>query len=257
MERGMDHADLLIIRAPKPTLIIATTGDYFSIQGFRETAHEVSKIYKAYGKEDNFYTAEDVLQRHGTTKKNREAMYAFFQKFLDNPGNSIDEEVEFLSKEEMQVTNTGQVFTSLKGETVFSLTEKETKKLFNELQSSRNNLKKHLPEVLISAKKLSGYRNPGEINKSVYTGSIQRDGYNIDKYFVKGEGNYVIPYLLMVPETPNNKALLYLHPLGKLAEASVGGEMEWFVKNGYTVLAPDLIGTGETGPGIFHGDSYI
>ncbi|MBN1183854.1 MAG: acetylxylan esterase [Bacteroidales bacterium] len=52
--RGIDHADLLLVRAPKPTLIIATTGDYFSIQGFRETAEEVSGIYKAYDKEDNF-----------------------------------------------------------------------------------------------------------------------------------------------------------------------------------------------------------
>jgi len=112
--RGIDHADLLLVRAPKPTLIIATTGDYFSIQGFRETAKEVSRIYKAYGKEDNFGTAEDILPRHGTTKKNREAMYAFFQKFLDNPGNSNDEEVEFLSKEEIQVTATGQVLLPLK-----------------------------------------------------------------------------------------------------------------------------------------------
>src|SRR5690606_1043359 len=30
-----------------------------------------------------------------------------------------------------------------------------------------------------------------------------------------------------------------------------------FVKKGFTVLAPDLIGTGEMGPGVFKGDSYI
>jgi hypothetical protein len=33
--------------------------------------------------------------------------------------------------------------------------------------------------------------------------------------------------------------------------------MEWFVKNGFTVLAPDLIGTGEMGPGNFQGDAFI
>ena len=33
--------------------------------------------------------------------------------------------------------------------------------------------------------------------------------------------------------------------------------MEWFVKKGFTVLAPDLIGVGEMGPGVFEGDSYI
>lgn len=33
--------------------------------------------------------------------------------------------------------------------------------------------------------------------------------------------------------------------------------MEWFAMQGFTVLAPDLAGTGETGPGVFRGDSYI
>ena len=255
--RGIDHADLLLVRAPKPALIIATTGDYFSIQGFRETAAEVSGIYKAYDKEDNFAAAEDVLPRHGTTKKNREAMYAFFQKFLDNPGNSDDDEVKFLSKEEMQVTSTGQVATSFGGETVFSLNCRETEKLVTDLQTSRNDLTKHLSAVLNSAKKLSGYQEPFVLNEPVFTGSVPRETYVVEKYFVKGEGDYIIPYLLMIPDKPNNKSLIYLHPSGKSAEAFTGGEMEWFVSNGFTVLAPDLIGTGETGPGDFRGDSYI
>jgi hypothetical protein len=79
----------------------------------------------------------------------------------------------------------------------------------------------------------------------------------IEKYFLKGEGNYVIPYLLMIPAMTNHKALIYLHPSGKSVEASFGGEMEWFVSNGFTVLAPDMIGIGEMGPGDFKGDAYI
>jgi hypothetical protein len=61
----------------------------------------------------------------------------------------------------------------------------------------------------------------------------------------------------MKPENSNHKALIYLHPSGKSAEALPGGEMEWFVKNGFTVLAPDLLGIGEMGPGKYRGDSYI
>jgi hypothetical protein len=48
-----------------------------------------------------------------------------------------------------------------------------------------------------------------------------------------------------------------LHPSGKSADASEANEIEWFVRNGFTVLAPDLIGIGEMGPGIFKGDAYI
>jgi hypothetical protein len=255
--RGIDLADLLLIRAPKPTLIIATTGDYFGIQGFRESAKEATNIYKAYDKEADFETAEDILPRHGATLKNREAMYAFFQKSLNNPGISREENISPLTEEEMQVTKTGQVYTSFEGETVFSLNYKEAEKLVAKLQSSRNDLRRHLSEVLNSAKMLSGYQEPLVIHEPVFTGRVQREGYIIDKYFVKGEGDYIIPYLLMIPDKQNHKALIYLHPSGKSAEASVGGEMEWFVSNGFTVLAPDMIGVGETGPGDFQGDSYI
>src|SRR5450759_584706 len=254
--RGIDHADLLLVRAPKPALMITTTRDMFSIQGAKETEKEVSGIYKAYGKEENFSRVEDDSP-HASTKKNREAMYAFFQKHFNIPGNSNDETIKTLTAEERQVTTTGKVSSSLGGETVFSLNRKEAEKLVNELQSSRNDLTRHLPEVLNSAKKLSGYQEPSEINEPVFTGRFQREGYVIEKYFVKGEGNYVIPYLLMIPTKPNNKGIIYLHPSGKSVEASVGGEMEWFVSNGFTVLAPDMIGVGEMGPGIFGGDAYI
>ena len=82
---GLDHPDFLLVRAPKPALMITTTRDMFSIQGVRETEKQVSRIYKAYGKEDNFGRSEDDAP-HASTKKNREAMNAFFQKHLNNPG---------------------------------------------------------------------------------------------------------------------------------------------------------------------------
>jgi hypothetical protein len=256
IERGIDHADLLAVRAPKPTLMITTTRDMFSIQGARETAKEVSGIYKAYGKEDNFSMVEDDAP-HASTEKNREAMYAFFQRHLDNPGNPEDQEVEILSAEEIRVTETGQVSTSLGGETVFSLNRKDAEKLVDELESSRRKVNRHISGALKAAKELSGYEEPAVVEEPVFTGRIQADGYVVEKYFVKGEGDYVIPYLLMVPDKSNNKGVIYLHPLGKSAEASKGGEIEQLVSKGFTVLVPDMIGQGEMGQGDFRGDAYI
>ena len=254
--RGIDQADLLLVRAPKPALMITTTRDFFSIQGAMETEKEVSDIYTAYGKTDNFGRAEDDAP-HESTRKNREALYSFFQNHLNNPGNPDDQKLQTLTAAEMQVTATGQVSTSLGGETVFSLNAKEAEKLITELQASRKDLPGHLSGIVKSAKKLSGYHEPSEINKPVFTGRNKREGYVIEQYFVKGEGDYIIPYLLMIPAKPNSKAVIYLHPSGKSAEVSVGGEMEWFVHNGITVLAPDMIGVGETGPGNYEGDAYL
>jgi hypothetical protein len=256
ISHGIDHADLLAVRAPKPALMITTTRDMFSIQGARETEKEVSLIYSAYGREADFGRAEDDSS-HASTRKNREAMYVFFQKYLKNPGNPKDESVRLLTPDEMKVTATGQVSTSFAGETVFSLNLKEADRLEAKLKSARSDPGKYLPAVLLSAKRLSGYHEPSVTGQPVFSGRYRKDGYVIEKYFIKGEGNYIIPYLLMIPAEPGEKALIYLHPSGKLAEASSGGEMEWFVRHGFTVLAPDMVGTGETGPGIFQGDAYI
>ncbi|MEX2381959.1 MAG: acetylxylan esterase [Opitutales bacterium] len=245
---GLDHADFLVARAPMPALLIATTEDFFSIQGSREAAKEVSALYNAYGKEDYFAMTEDAGS-HQSTPKNREAMYAFFQEHLENPGSPDDVDVEILTDAEIQATPTGQVSTSFQGETVFSLNRMEAEELMRNLQALRDDPETHLPDILKSAKNLSGYQAPEAVSEPVFTGRIQRDGYMIEKYFIPGEGDYVIPYLLMVPETPNNRGLIYLHPAGKAAEAAEGGEMEWFVRNGFTVLAPDMLGTGELGPG--------
>jgi hypothetical protein len=216
----------------------------------------VSLVYKAFGEEKSFGRAEDDTS-HASTRKNRESMYAFFQKYLGNPGNPKDETVKILTAQEMQVTATGQVSTSLGGETVFSLNRKEAEKLEAKLKASRAASESYNTEVISSAKKLSGYRDPSEADEPVFSGRYQKEGYVIEKYFVKGEGNYIIPYLLMKPTGAVTKAVIYLHPSGKSAEASAGGEMEWFVRHGFTVLAPDIIGVGEMGPGVFRGDAYI
>jgi cephalosporin-C deacetylase-like acetyl esterase len=256
ISRGLDHPDFLIVRAPKPALLITTTRDMFSIMGAMETEKEVSKIYNAYEKGENFSRVEDD-DGHASTVKNREAMYAFFQKHLINPGNPADEETQPLTMEELRVTNTGQVSTSLGGETVFTLNCKQAENILNKLNTSRENFNLFLPEVVRSAKKISGYIEPSEVGDPVFAGRIQREKYTIEKYLIEGEGDYVIPYLLFKPGKPDNRMIIYLHPSGKDTEASAGGEIERFVHQGITILAPDLPGIGELGPGALRGDAYF
>jgi dienelactone hydrolase len=252
---GLDHADLLEVRTPKPTLMLTTTRDFFSIQGARETAHEVSQIYNAYGIPGRFDMVEDDAP-HSYTRKNRKAMYAFFQKYLDNPGSSEDINVNPLPKKVLQVTHTGQVATSFpRGETVFSLNRKLARKEEKALQTSRKNLRQFLPKAVRAAKELSGYRAPDSVGSPIFTGRFQKDSYTIEKYFVMGEGSdYPIPYLLFVPDKPTHKALIYLSPAGKSAHLS---QEEWLAQNGVTVLAPDLLGVGEMAGSDYGGDSYI
>ncbi|KAA9038658.1 prolyl oligopeptidase family serine peptidase [Ginsengibacter hankyongi] len=256
IKRGLDMADLLEVRAPKPLLMLTTSRDMFPIQGALETKKEVDRIYNAYGKPENFQMVMDDAP-HASTKKNRESMYAFFERVFNHPGDSADLNVKPQSSEELQVTKTGQVCTALNSETAFSLNYKDAEREMHQLDINRKSMPQYLNVIVQSAKKLSGFTEPAPIENTIFAGRIQREGYVIEKYLVKGEGNYMIPYLLLKPNERGNKAVIYLNPDGKAADIAVGGEMEWFAQNGVTVLAPDIIGTGELGPGVFRGDSYI
>jgi hypothetical protein len=246
---NIDMADLLEIRAPKPALQITTTRDFFPVQGAIETENEVKRIYKAYGKEENFHRVEDDAP-HAVTFKNREARNAFFQLHLNTPGSAEDSEIEMLTETELQITKTGQVSSSLGGETVYSLNKREALNQIERLSSSRKYSENHLNECVISAKNLSGYIESAEPVESVFTGRLQHNGYSIEKHYLKGEGNYPIPFLLFLPSKINGNPIIYLNPTGKEKQAETGGEIEQLVLSGHPVLAPDLAGFGEVGPNL-------
>jgi dienelactone hydrolase len=244
---GITHADLLEVRAPNPALIVAGTRDFFSIQGARETYAEVRKAYSAYDAGNNIGMIEDDFA-HGYTVKLREGVCAFFQKSLDLPGQPEDEEIKFPDARDLTVTPTGNVASSYpEAETVSSINSKETQKLTDRIELSRKNIESHLESVQKSAKELSGFQAPGPDIKTVFRGRYRRDGYSVEMYALHGEGNYFVPLLVFVPGNGTRfPAVVYLHPKGKLTDASAGGRIEQLVRKGYLVAAPDLIGTGET-----------
>ena len=252
---GIDHPDLLEVRAPKPTLMVTTTRDFFSIQGVRETAREVGRVYELFGAADKFAKIEDDAP-HASTPKNREGLYAFFQKHLNLPGDPTDLQVELFKVEELNVTKTGQLIGSMGGETVFSLNKKEAQKKLAALDNQKELTANYMMTVKRKAQELSGIEL-SNFSEAFFAGRYVREGYAVEKYFMNGCGNYKIPFLLFVPEKARKvKVLIYLFPGGKEAKAKPGDEIEKYVKQGYTVLAPDLLGLGEMGPGLFKGDAY-
>jgi hypothetical protein len=253
ISRGLDHPDFLALRAPKPAMMITTTNDMFSIQGAMETEREVAAVYGISGFPENFSRVQDDAG-HASTRRNRESLYSFFREHLLNPGNSSDEEVTLLTPAELRVTESGQVSVSLRSETVFSLNRTyamELEKMLNIRRSDPG----FSAEAIRSAERLSGYEKPPAGSQPVFTGRILKSNYSVEKYFVKGYGGYIIPYLLFKPTASNGIGAIYLHPGGKAVEAE--GEIASLAAKGYVVLAPDLPGTGETGPGDLRGDAYF
>lgn len=251
---GIDHADLLQARAPKPTLVISTTRDFFSIQGMRETTSEVERMYQALGAPEHFQVAVDDTV-HASTKKNREAMYAFFQKFLQNPGSPEEKDVEIYEPEDLQITNTGQVVTEFGRKTAFNLNLNRAASLAKDLRAKRQT-ENHLQNVIPRAKILSGYPDIEPPEESVFCGRYQYKNYVMEKHFIFGAGDYVMPFLLFKPVSGGPyPAIIYLHPDGK-EHADIDSLVIPLVQNGFIAAVPDLVGQGELGPGRYKGDSY-
>ncbi|MCK0146701.1 acetylxylan esterase [Arenibacter sp. F26102] len=254
--KGLDHADFIQARAPKPTFIISTTRDFFSIQGTRETFQEVKTTYAALGKPQNLSMIEDDAI-HQSTKKNREAMYAFFQKELDNPGSNVDMEVTIPTVKELQITKTGQLNTSFNKETIFSLNKAKVDKQEASLLKQRSDYSAHLNKIIVDAKQISGFEAPSKYGNTIFSGR-NIDNRILEKYLVSGSGDYKLPVALLKPLTnTKNEVVLYFDTKGLEHAIQQDSIVSGILNKGYTVLVADLPGIGELGPGYLKGDSYI
>ncbi len=251
---GIEIADILAVSAPKPLMIISTTQDYFSIQGARDAYRFLQNMYQAYGKKDNVAMAEDDA-KHASTKKNRESAYRFFQKHLSNPGSDTDEKVTLLSKEELNVTPDGNIYKLLPGHDLFSLSKAFSEEIFLKKAQGVTNgslANRNIREEII---KHSGYEKHLQGHSSVFSGRFHRSEYAVEKYLVKGPGDYHIPLLWFKPENSNCRVVLLLDENGK---GNAGGDLaDSLAKEGYEVVIPDLVGIGELGGGYNRGSAFI
>ena len=254
ISEGLDHADLLEVRAPKPTLMITTTRDFFSIQGARETFQETKTFYTALGAGDRINMVEDD-DVHKSTKKNREAMYAFFQEYLNNAGDSTDLEVELFTEQELWVTEKGSVI-DLKGKTLFTLNKSVAEQQLDDLKVKRANNSD--PDALKHmVQKLSGFDYPIMEIHAVFSGRTQESEYALEKYLVSSKHNYEIPVQLFKPKaSPSGELILVFHDKG-MGHVISSPLIESMIRQGHAVLTADLPGTGSLGPGYLKGDAYV
>jgi hypothetical protein len=106
---GLDHADFLEVVAPKPWLILATEGDYFTPAGAKLVYDEARRWYALYGAEDKvqFFIGPGP---HGTPIETREAIYGWMIRWLkDGKDDAREQDVPLYPDHELQVTASGQV----------------------------------------------------------------------------------------------------------------------------------------------------
>ena len=106
---GLDTADFVELAAPKPWIILATEGDFFTPDAAKIVYEEARNWYGLYDAEDKvqFFVGPGP---HGTPLETREAVYRFMIRWLkDGQGDFREQPVHLYTNFELLVTRTGRV----------------------------------------------------------------------------------------------------------------------------------------------------
>jgi cephalosporin-C deacetylase-like acetyl esterase len=247
---GLDHADFIYAFSPKPYLMLSAIRDFFSISGARATHQEAQRIYQLSGAPEKLSMVE-ADDGHGYTKPRRMAAYRWFARWLKGTDDQEPEpEIVIATEEELKCTETGQVATSLGGETVFSLNKLRMEQLRPRppALTNKEGLIAYQAEIRNQARRLTGFESHQSAVQLKTYGVTTRTGYQIEKLVYQSEPGITIPALLFIPQTAEAKkpALIYVNGRGKSADAATEGEIEQWAKAGFIVLAIDARGAGET-----------
>ncbi len=271
--QGLGHADYLMIRAPKPTLICAATrDDMFDISGSWRSLREAKRFYGRMGYPERVDLVEaDVV--HGFFRPLREGMARWMRRWLlgiddalredDSPLLSEDEGTmqEFITASGpdysefrpvrlpvVRCSPDGQVQLIPGAVSVFQLNREREM----ELAVLRRAYWQRTPgdEALEEVRRLAGIRRLDQLPLLTAddAGTLPRPGYTIHKQVLHPEPGIRLPALRFVPNAGGRDVVLYLHGEGKQVDSGPDGPIERLVRDGREVLAVDLRGVGETQP---------
>ncbi len=218
---GMEHADYLTLRAPKPTMLLLATRDFFDLQGSWTTFREAKQIYGVMGFSERVDAAE-YNTPHGYGKGQRESCVRFMRRWLLGKDDVIVEGTFPAAKDkDIQCTRTGQVLEDFKGKSAFDLTADRERVLAP--QRAKFIAGNKPEDVAKEVRRVIGLEGSIKPAKKTELGTIKRDGYTVQKLIFETEAGSTtapgiqVPALLFMPTTPvaNAPLTLYLHGDGK------------------------------------------
>ncbi len=243
---GMDHADYILMRAPRPTLILSATNDYVPIEGAWESLRQAKRLYATLGFAERVDLAE-AGERHGYSLPLRTAAVRWMRRWLMDIDDAVIEgECPLEPDEELRCTPDGQTLLMPGARSIFDLNIEAEQQAATERKRTWSQLESDAIRAKI--REVAGIRGLADLPrpKIEARGTFKREGYRIDKLVLRSEPGIELPALRFLPDSGGGKPCLYLHGQGKHVDAAPGGPIEKLVLSGHTVLAVDLRACGET-----------
>ncbi len=241
---GLNHADYILMHAPRPTLILAAKKDFFDIQGTRDTFAEASRLFKILGVADQVKLVEHDTE-HGFEQPIRETALAWMAQWLQEKTIVPREpELPILTRQQLQCTLTGNVLSEFKDKSVMDLIADEEAKL-----AEKRAVPKSKAEFLAGVRRLAGIPKKVPAAQVHWGERITAAPFAITKVYFETEPGIMVPGLLVQqqPEQRSRPLAIMAADQGKNQVFSSETALE-LLKQGMQILALDLRGFGETRP---------
>jgi dienelactone hydrolase len=240
---GFDLSDWVELAAPRPYAIVSTTEDMFPFEGAREAYTEAKRFWGLYGAGDKLYWITGP-GRHGALTPVAADIVGFFTTNLKNEATKP----QFLPlrparPEDVLVTASGQLSTSLGSETVQSLMKARAELLAAKPAAQSDHLVRNIRTITGAQAQPGGTAPASRILKNE-----MRDGYRLATVAFTPSQGLAFNGVLATPDGAIKGRMIYLDRTPPDQQSSIGGTLEAFAKSGWQVLA--LVPAGGRGEEI-------
>ena len=243
----LEIADLLILFAPKPLLILAGRYDFVDYRGTVDAYNELADAYSMLGEPEKLrlFTYEDG---HGISWPKQEAAVKWFRKWLCSDTTDIIHDMPVPEAEsDTWCTASGQVTFFYNDEVTV---QEVNLKNVNDRQGARKQFMSLNSDEEVRTKLLdllALHERPDEI-KTGYIATREFQGYTMRKLIIRKEGEVPLPCLLFLPDKKDviDTIVLRLDHRGKSAVLEDSAFVSAHIGKGHMVVLADLRGMGET-----------
>lgn len=246
---GMEHADYVTMRAPKPTLLSVGTIDYFDIDGAWASFREAKLIYGRLGHGERVDLFESY-EPHGFTRPRREAATRWLRRWLLGVDDApTEEDFPIAADAELQCTESGQVLADLHGRSIFDFTAEKARELAAE-RSKRPAAANPADLLRKVERRIALKARPAVAPPIREAGEVQKNGLRVRKLVFQTEPGIEVPALRVDPAEPAAEKAPLVVVVGhdRAAALAPGGLVERWIGRGRSILLLDPRGMGETAP---------
>ena len=240
IEQGMDFPDWVEQMAPKPYAIVSTTDDMFPFEGARQTHDEAQAFYGLYGAKDRIQWITGP-GGHGNLGPISLQIMAFFTKYLKGSAEQPTfTPMRLERREDLQCTPTGQVSTSLGGETIYSLNRKRAVPMLSPARAlaTQADLERLQSRLRQDIRTLTAVAvQPGSAPPTVDVRTAeQRSGYRLETISLHSDGGTEAPGLVAIPQGDGPKPAVLMMTSANARSMASGGDLDRLAKAGHIVF---------------------